>query len=160
MTRTTRIRPSAAIAAPLLAVVLVLSGCASDDSGDANATETSAPDPSATSSAGTPEISAEFSACLEEQGVALPSEQPTDATMPSMDPQMQEALQACASLAPSDGLAGVPGEIDQSALDAFADCMGENDVEVEATVEAVTALDQSNKKVNRALDTCAALIQR
>ncbi|NPD06006.1 hypothetical protein HN031_15095 [Nocardioides sp. zg-1308] len=145
-------------------VVLFAAGCGSDSASTTESGDASSSASSPAASGETPEISEEFTACLEEQGVELPSEQPTEApsegTMPSLDPEIQEAMRACASLAPSGGPggAGAP-EVDQSALDAFADCMDENGVEVEATLEAVTELDQSEQKVRKALETCSALIQ-
>lgn len=141
-----------------VAAALLLGGCGSDSSesspGSASTSTTS------TAPSGQPQVSAEFRQCLEDQGVQLPSGAPTDGSAPSIDPGLQEALEACASLAPTEAASGAPGgAVDQSALDAFADCMNENGVNVDASLQAVTALDQTKPKISKALDVCAPLIQ-
>ena len=72
---------------------------------------------------------------------------------------MQEAVQACASLAPSDMPSGAAGGVNQTAPDAFTECMSENGVEVEDSLKAVTSLDQADPGVADALQVCAPLIQ-
>jgi hypothetical protein len=160
----TRHRATRAATVMVLSSVLLLAGCGSDDEG----ADTGSDAGSATGSAvpsGLPQISEELEQCLAEQGVSLPSEMPTGMPsempneMPSLSPDMQAAAEACADLVPDRaGGSGVPG-VDQSALDAFASCMADNGVQVEASLEAVAGLDQEDATVSAALETCSPLLQ-
>jgi hypothetical protein len=141
------------LAVPLVLVTAMTAGCGGDDGQD------DAPDGEATA---VPGVSAELLACLEDNGVelpegGLPSAGPGQGE--SLDPgqleQLQEAMQECSSLAPS----GVPSAaLDQSTLDAFSACMDDNGVAVEASLEAVTALDVTDPPVAEALETCGTLL--
>ncbi len=165
MIRSIRTRPVVAITALVLTAALSLGGCGGDDGGGDDGGADSSSDSSDTATAtggadGAPQVSQEFRDCMEEQGAELPTEAPSDGAG-TVDPELQQAFQQCSDLAPDNlpGGGGESGGIDQSALDAFADCMGERGVEVEPTLEAVGELDRKDADVTKALDTCADLIR-
>lgn len=141
---------------------------------------------------------AAYFACLQQHGVTLPSgfasrgfNRPTDATArptgvrrsggaggfpgfgggASQDPQMQAAVQACASLRPS-GAAGFGGARGGTQLVAFRNCMTQQGVVIPSTRASATAtptstakgarylngLDAADPKVAAALKVCDALL--
>ncbi len=146
----------AAVLPVLLALGLVACGEGADDAGGS---------PSSSASASSPESSAPagqeaFAECLAEQGIELPAEGETP-DLESFDrAQLQSAMEECGDLAPSDLPSGAPGDSapDQSALDAFAECMKDRDIVVEPSLEAIRELDPDDRAVQRAVEACAPLI--
>jgi hypothetical protein len=76
-----------------------------------------------------------------------------------MSPQMQKALQACASLRPSGGPGGFRygGGADNSAMQAFLTCMKDNGA-VLPTNSGFRNLQTSDPKIAKALEKCRPLL--
>lgn len=152
--------PMITAAATLLGLSALLVGCGGSDDG-ATATATPSSASSSDPGADTDGDRQAFADCLEKHGVELPSGAPSGGAPQSGEPQGgldSEAIQACASLAPGGGGPGGGGDFDQSALDAFASCMQDKGVQVDAEVAALAGLDRSKPKVAAALETCEPLL--
>ncbi len=137
----------------ILPVLLVLGLAACGGSNDAESSSSSqgAPAPAGLGA---------FAECLAEQGVELPAEGETPDFASTDLTQLRAAIEACGDLAPEGLPSGALGGAipDQSAIDAIAACLEDRDVIVEPSLEAIRTLDPDNRKVQRAMQACAALI--
>jgi hypothetical protein len=127
---------------------------------------------------------AAFTACLQKNGVTLPSGRPSGrpsdrptarpsgrpSARPSggfggfrsMSPEMQKAFQACASLMPQGGgfrggNGGGGNGTNASALQAFRTCMKDNGAEIPQGAGFRT-IDRNDPKIAKALKTCRPLL--
>ncbi|SNS48357.1 hypothetical protein SAMN05216276_101077 [Streptosporangium subroseum] len=115
-----------------------------------------------------------YAECLQKNGVSAPSARPvgdpsarprpTDGSSggpgagrggDEVSPERQKAMQACASLRPTNG-SGSKGGSNNSAMQAFRTCMKDNGAELLQGVGA-QGLDESDPKVTKALEACGSL---
>lgn len=124
-----------------LALALALTGCGSDDNGQANQVASGDTKPSTSTSASTgaaelsrDEKSMKFAQCLRENGINVPDPEPGKGPMIKLDPSsgvtkadMDKAMEACKEFNPQ-GEAGANPEQEENGR-KFAACMRENGVE-------------------------------
>jgi hypothetical protein len=173
-------RPAAAVAGAIVAGA-VLAAC-----GGGSGTSGSTPAAAAASPTSTSNNAAAYRTCLEQHGVTLPSRAPGQGRPSggtggggggffggggggfSASPQMQAAMQACASLRPAGGGFGGRGG---AALTAFRNCMSQQGVVIPTTRPTafptapasggsryLGGLDPNDPKVAAALKICSPLL--
>lgn len=121
--------------------------------------------------------------CLAEQGVELPDFGGGEGGPPEgFDPEsgsippggggqgglpegvdqeaLQEAMEACADLAPEGGFGGGPGGAGLEALEAYRSCLADNGVEVPESTEGSppASIDETDPDFAAANEVCAALL--
>lgn len=140
---------------------------------------TAAPSGGTKATKASPDPRAAFLDCLRKNGVTLPSgrpggiptgrptgrpsgapgggffRRPGDGRTPSLSPELQQAMQACNSLRPTNG----PGRgFDQSAFQAFRACMQDHGVPLPDGQGGARRFATTDPKVAKALKTCRPLM--
>jgi hypothetical protein len=178
-------KPAVAVAGAIVAGT-VLAAC-----GGSGGTGGSTPAAAAASPTSTSNAAAAYRTCLEQHGVTLPSRAPGQGRPSggagggggggfggggggfSTSPQMQAALQACASVRPTGGagFGGFGGGRGGAALTAFRNCMSQQGVVIPTTrptafptapasgsARYLGGLDPNDPKVAAALKVCSPLL--
>jgi hypothetical protein len=152
------------VAAAVATAVLLATGCGG---------EAPAAGAAPAQSAGVGGQDTAYAECLQKNGVSAPSARPsgdpsarprpTDgssggpgAGRGGMSPDRQKAMQACASLRPTNGSGSKGGGFNNSAMQAFRTCMKDNGAELPQGAGA-QGLDKSDPKIAKALEACGSL---
>jgi len=161
-------------ALPVLAAVLLLTGCGGSSSSSAGATASA----SATSTAATSAKLSAFQTCLKQHGVTIrpgqfgarPRGSFTPTAFPTRSPRPRPsfsssadaaAFKACAKYAPAGFGGGFGRTISASALAAFKSCLSQNGVKVTGTTAGaiLAELRNSTGKTAAAVRTCRVLLE-
>lgn len=141
--RSRRVPLAASAAVVIAAVALGLGGCGGDDGGGADGAAGGTP-PAAGQA---PAAGAELTACLEENGIEVPS-----GGMPDQE-TIARIQEACGDLMPQGG-GGPPGGMDPTAI---ADCLRDAGIDVPEGGDPsalMGAIDPSDPDVSAALQAC------
>ncbi|MEV6865662.1 hypothetical protein AB0M44_32270 [Streptosporangium subroseum] len=153
------------VAAAVATAVLLATGCGGEAPASAAPAQSAGPGGQDTA----------YAECLQKNGVSAPSARPsgdpsarprpTDGSSDGpaagrggagMSPDRQKAMQACASLRPTNGSGSKGGGSNNSAMQAFRTCMKDNGAELPQGAGA-QGLDESDPKIAKALEACGSL---